>query len=85
MPIVIMAGTGELVDFAHQSGRLNEVLAASTLVPCEGAGHMVHHSAPAEVIDGINLAASRSAKQPPTAKQPISVKSGQRFEALTSA
>jgi len=59
MPIVIMAGTGDrLVDFARQSGRLDEVLAESTLVPFEGAGHMIHHSAPEKVVDGINLAAS---------------------------
>ena len=55
MPIVIMAGTGDrLVDFARQSGRLDEVLAKSTLVPFEGAGHMIHHSAPEKVVDGIN-------------------------------
>ena len=57
MPIVIMAGTGDrLVDFASQSGRLDEVLADSTLLPFKGAGHMIHHSAPEKVVDGINLA-----------------------------
>ena len=57
MPIVIMAGTGDrLVDFARQSGRLDEVLADSTLLPLKGAGHMIHHSASEEVVDGINLA-----------------------------
>ena len=61
MAIVIMAGTGDrLVDFARQSGRLSEVLADSTLVPVEGAGHMIHHSAPEKVVEGISLAASRS-------------------------
>jgi len=24
------------------------------LVPFEGAGHMIHHSAPEKVVDGIN-------------------------------
>src|SRR5712672_1908508 len=57
MPIVIMAGTGDrLVNFARQSGRLDEVLADSTLLPFKGAGHMIHHSAPEKVVDGINLA-----------------------------
>ena len=61
MPIVIMAGTGDrLVDFARQSGRLDDVLAASTLVAIEGTGHMIHHSAPEKVVDGIDLAATRS-------------------------
>jgi pimeloyl-ACP methyl ester carboxylesterase len=63
MPIVIMAGTGDrLVDFGRQSGRLDEVLRESTLLPFEGAGHMIHHTAPQKVIDGINLAASRSGR-----------------------
>ena len=58
---MIMAGTGDrLVDFASQSMRLDEVLAGSILVPFEGAGHMIHHSAPEKVVDGINLAASRA-------------------------
>jgi pimeloyl-ACP methyl ester carboxylesterase len=61
MPIVIMAGTGDrLVDFARQSGCLREVLAESTLVQFEGTGHMIHHTSPEKVVDGINLAASRS-------------------------
>ena len=61
MPIVIMAGTGDrLVDFVSQSGRLDDVLKSSTLVPIEAVGHMIHHSAPEKVVDGVNLAVSRS-------------------------
>lgn len=61
MPIVIMAGTGDrLVDFARQSGRLDDVLAASTLLPIKGTGHMIHHSAPEKVVDGIDLVGTRS-------------------------
>jgi pimeloyl-ACP methyl ester carboxylesterase len=61
MPIIIMAGIGDrLVDFARQSARLDEVLADSSLLPFEGAGHMIHHTAPEKVVDGIELAASRS-------------------------
>jgi pimeloyl-ACP methyl ester carboxylesterase len=79
MPILIMAGTGDrLVDFASQSGRLDEVLAQSTLVPFEGAGHMIHHSAPEKVVDGINLAASRPgiAENSQSMQQPITVDAG---------
>ena len=87
MPIVIMAGTGDrLVDFARQSGRLDEVLAESTLVPFEGAGHMIHHSAPEKVVDGINLAASRAGiaetSQLLPMQQPITVDAGQKPEAV---
>jgi pimeloyl-ACP methyl ester carboxylesterase len=89
MPIVIMAGTGDgLVDFARQSGRLDEALAESTLVPVEGAGHMIHHSAPEKVVDGINLAASRSGipedHQLLPMQQPIRVDAGQKPEAVTA-
>jgi pimeloyl-ACP methyl ester carboxylesterase len=90
MPIIIMAGTGDrLVDFAHQSGRLDEVLAESTLLPFEGAGHMIHHSAPEKVLDGIKLAASRSGiaengQLLPT-QQPITVDGGQKPEAVITA
>jgi pimeloyl-ACP methyl ester carboxylesterase len=88
MPIVIMAGTGDrLVDFARQSGRLDEVLAASTLMLFEGAGHMIHHSAPEKVMDGISLAASRAGRaesgQLQPTQQPITVDAGQKPEALT--
>ncbi len=83
MPIVIMAGTGDrLVDFGRQSGRLDEVLRESTLLPFEGAGHMIHHSDPQKVIAGINLAASRSGRaehsQLLPIQQPITVGAGQK-------
>jgi pimeloyl-ACP methyl ester carboxylesterase len=83
MPIVIMAGTGDrLVDFGRQSGRLDEVLRESTLLPFEGAGHMIHHTAPQKVIDGINLAASRSGRAEHSLllpmQQPITVGAGQK-------
>jgi pimeloyl-ACP methyl ester carboxylesterase len=89
MPIIIMAGTGDrLVDFASQSRRLDEVLENSTLVPFEGAGHMIHHSAPEKVINGINLAASRSGtaenSQLLPMQQPIIVDGGQKPEAVTA-
>jgi hypothetical protein len=85
-----MAGTGDrLVDFASQSGRLDEVLAKSTLVPFEGAGHMIHHSAPEKVVDGINLAASRPGiaenRQSLPMQQPITVDADQKPEAATAA
>jgi pimeloyl-ACP methyl ester carboxylesterase len=90
MPIVIMAGTGDrLVDFAHQSGRLDEVLAESTLVPFEGAGHMIHHTAPEKVVDGINLVASRAgiagSGQLLPIQQPITVDAIEKPNAVPAA
>jgi pimeloyl-ACP methyl ester carboxylesterase len=89
MPIVIMAGTGDrLVDFARQSGRLDEVLADSTLLPFKGAGHMIHHSAPEKVVDGINLASragiAESGQLLPM-QQPTTVDAGQKPEAIIAA
>ena len=89
MPIVIMAGTGDrLVDFARQSGRLDEVLADSTLLPFKGAGHMIHHSAPEKVVDGINLASRAGIAengQLLPMQQPTTVDAGQKPEAVIAA
>jgi hypothetical protein len=69
------------------SGRLDEVLADSTLVPLEGTGHMIHHSAPEKVVDGINLAASRSEiaenNQSLPMQQPITLDAEQKPEEAT--
>jgi hypothetical protein len=85
MPIVIMAGTeDQLVDFARQSGHL----ADSTLLSFKGAGHMIHHSAPEEVVDGINLASragiAENGQLLPT-QQPTTVDAGQKPEAVIAA
>jgi pimeloyl-ACP methyl ester carboxylesterase len=89
MPIVIMAGTGDrLVNFARQSGRLDEVLADSTLLPFKGAGHMIHHSAPEKVVDGINLASRAGIAengQLLPMQQPTTVDAGQKPEAVIAA
>ena len=89
MPIVIMAGTGDrLVDFARQSGRLDEVLADSTLLPFKGAGHMIHHSAPEKVVDGINLASRAGIaenNQLLPMQQPTTVDVDQKPEAVIAA
>ena len=89
MPIVIMAGTGDrLVDFARQSGRLAEVLADSALLPFKGAGHMIHHSAPEKVVDGINLASCAGIAengQLLPIQQPTTVDAGQKPEAVIAA
>ena len=88
MPIVIMAGTGDrLVNFARQSGRLDEVLAESTLIPFKGAGHMIHHSAPEKVVDGINLASAGIAEngQLLPMQQPSIVDAAQKLEAVIAS
>jgi pimeloyl-ACP methyl ester carboxylesterase len=64
-PIIIMAGTDDhIVNFASQSEHLEEVLREATLVPFEGAGHMIHHVDPEKVVEGINLIGNRSSRMP---------------------
>jgi pimeloyl-ACP methyl ester carboxylesterase len=65
MPVVIMAGTGDrIVDSAHQSGHLNQILRRSTLLSLPDVGHMIHHTASEQVIAAIDQAAGST---PPTA------------------
>ena len=60
-PITIIAGDGdEVVDTAAQAERLGEELPHSSLIIVEGAGHMVHHTAPGDVIQAITKLASTS-------------------------
>lgn len=63
MPVVIMAGDGDRhVDTHAQSERLYSELPQSTLHITHGAGHMLHHVAPLEVIAAIDQAAAASAE-----------------------
>jgi pimeloyl-ACP methyl ester carboxylesterase len=67
MPVVIIAGEGDrLVDTDDQSARLHEELPQSTFHRVAGAGHMVHQTATARVLAGINEAikAGRSTLRP---------------------
>lgn len=67
MPVVIMAGDGDrFVDTGTQSERLHRELPQSTLHITHGAGHMLHHVAPLEVMAGINQAAQASEALPDT-------------------
>jgi pimeloyl-ACP methyl ester carboxylesterase len=51
LPIAIMGGSGDkIVNTENQSGRLNGELPQSTLRCVPGAGHMIHHIAPEEVV-----------------------------------
>jgi len=54
LPVTIVAGDGDkVVSTAGQSQRLAEALPQSELMIVEGAGHMVHHSAPDQVAAAV--------------------------------
>ncbi|WP_375407694.1 alpha/beta fold hydrolase [uncultured Methylobacterium sp.] len=61
MPIAIVAGSGDkIVDVDDQAVRLHRELPTSSLHVVEGCGHMVHHTAPRDVmaaVDAVALAA----------------------------
>jgi len=58
MPVTIVAGGGDrLVDPPRHAVRLHEAIRNSRLDVIDGVGHMVHHSAPTQVLDAIRAAA----------------------------
>ncbi len=58
MPVTILAGDGDKIVNTHvQSERLHRDVPQSELRVIPGAGHMVHHIAPSEVIAAIAAAA----------------------------
>jgi pimeloyl-ACP methyl ester carboxylesterase len=62
MPVTVMAGTGDrIVDTARQSGHLDKVLQRSVLLSLPGVGHMIHHTAPEQVVTAIERAAGGAA------------------------
>lgn len=79
LPVVIVAGAGDqIVDVERHALRLHKALPGSELRVIAGAGHMVHYSAPDDVMAAIETAAARadglpagdmeaaSPRQPPT-------------------
>ena len=62
MPVVIMAGDGDKVVFKRKAERLQASIPGSVLQIVKGAGHMVHHSAPRQVVEAIQRVAGASAE-----------------------
>jgi pimeloyl-ACP methyl ester carboxylesterase len=61
MPIAIMAGSAdEIVDVGRHPQRLHAEIPGSELRLIDGAGHMVHHLAPREVMELIRHTERRS-------------------------
>jgi pimeloyl-ACP methyl ester carboxylesterase len=61
MPVTIIAGAGdEIVDVRRHAERLHRELPQSELRLIDGAGHMVHHLAPGEIVDAIGHTGKRA-------------------------
>ncbi len=64
MPVLILAGDGDKVVWKRSAERLHATIPGSALRIVEGAGHMVHHSEPEQVVEAIQLITRTSAKLP---------------------
>ncbi len=63
MPVVIVTGgEDQIVDVGRQSGRLHQELSGSEFIRVPGAGHMVHHLAPDQVVVAIDRVAQLVAR-----------------------
>ncbi len=61
MPVLILAGADErIADVDRQSRRLHQDTPGSELRLVPGAGHMIHHAAPAAVVQALRDAADRA-------------------------
>ena len=61
IPVVLIAGRDDqIVDFGRHSDRLHASLPRSELIAVAVAGHMIHYTAPDQVIAGVDLATARA-------------------------
>lgn len=58
LPLVIIAGEGDMIVFKRMSERLHACIPNSVLHIVQGAGHMVHHYAPHRVVEAIESVAN---------------------------
>ena len=59
--VTIIAGANDqIVDVTRHSGRLYRELLSSELIVVPGAGHMVHHLAPEQIVEAVDRASMRS-------------------------
>jgi pimeloyl-ACP methyl ester carboxylesterase len=55
VPVVIVTGgDDQIANAGHQSERLHQKLPGSEFIRIPGAGHMIHHSAPDQVVAAVD-------------------------------
>jgi pimeloyl-ACP methyl ester carboxylesterase len=64
LPVVIVAGDGDKVVFKRRSEQLRDRIPGSVLQVVKGAGHMVHHLVPQQVVQAIESVAEASRPSP---------------------
>jgi pimeloyl-ACP methyl ester carboxylesterase len=60
MPVVIMAGDGDLIVGYGQAQRLHEAIPGSELQIVQGVGHMLHHVVTDRVVEAVEELVARS-------------------------
>jgi pimeloyl-ACP methyl ester carboxylesterase len=81
-PVLVISGDGDkIVSFKHQSRRLARELLGGQIHVIEGAGHMLHHTAPDDVAATIEaflgqIGVATGAAAAPLAK-PVAAPSGE--------
>ncbi len=85
MPVLIMAGSGDKVVRKRSAERLHGKIPGSVLRIVGGAGHMVHHSAPRQVVEAIRSIAGTTAKLPARALRVPAMPLPAVFEGLAEA
>lgn len=70
LPVAILTGDGDrIVTPAHQSIRLHQAIAGSTLTVVPGLGHMIHYGAQDDIVAAVDAIAERL--DPQGAPQPL--------------
>lgn len=64
MPVAILAGDGDKVVFRRNAERLHAGIPGSNLRVIEGAGHMLHHTAPHRVAEAVDWVAGMAVREP---------------------
>jgi pimeloyl-ACP methyl ester carboxylesterase len=68
VPVVIVTGgDDQIADVGRQSERLHQELPGSEFIRVPGAGHMIHHLAPDQVVAAIDRVAQLAARAPTAA------------------
>jgi pimeloyl-ACP methyl ester carboxylesterase len=62
LPVVIMAGEGDMVVFKRRAEQLRGVLNRSVLNIVPGAGHMVHYQATGQVAEAVEAVLERTSR-----------------------
>jgi pimeloyl-ACP methyl ester carboxylesterase len=68
LPVIIFAGEGDKVVFKQRAEQLKAAIEQSVLYVVNGAGHMIHYQATAQVADAVRAVIKQSSNVPSSPK-----------------